>query len=110
MAFTCWYAVSGKKNSIAARGSSVTTADHRPLTPLLNWAPLGTGSSRVWGSVPGSEVLVAGGAGGGVGGAGGGGAPRGAAPRRGGGGAAGGGRRPPPGGPAPAPPPPGAPP
>src|SRR5436190_489949 len=59
MAFTCWYAVSGKKNGIAARGSSVTTADHRPLTPLLNWAPLGTGSSRVWGSVPGSEVLVA---------------------------------------------------
>src|SRR2546423_643031 len=63
MAFTCWYAVSGKKNGIAGAGSSVTTAFHRPLTPASNIGPLAAGLSGVCGRSPGSGVVVVVGAG-----------------------------------------------
>src|SRR5437763_13868534 len=58
MALTWTYAVNGKKNGIAFWGSSVWTADHRSLTPVSNTGPLADGLSGVWGSSPGSVVVV----------------------------------------------------
>src|SRR6476661_4526209 len=63
IAFTCWYAPSGKKNGIAASGLSVTIACHSAPEPAMNRALEADGLSGVWGRNCGSGSVVVVGAG-----------------------------------------------
>jgi hypothetical protein len=54
IAFTCSYALTGKKNGMARSGSSRTIASHSAASLASNAAPFAGGLSRVCSSAPGS--------------------------------------------------------
>ena len=58
IAFTCRYADSGKKKGIAGVGSSLTMPCQKPASPAWKAGSVVVGLSIVWGSVPGSTVVV----------------------------------------------------